>query len=384
MNKTEYDNPLRQQCMSLPQLCAPQIAGVLKGLENALTDQQIKNTHRIIITGCGDSYVAAKAAVPAFKKFAGAFGFNVNCAAAIEVARYMEFDPRNNPMTLVIGISASGGPARVVEVLRRANAKGCMTLAITNTPDSPVAKEAGAALIVGTPAFPNPNPGLRNYYASLLGLYFLAAKMGEVMGRSKPGTTAALAEAITAYTGSYAPLLEGIDDEMFQLAQSWKDFKSYDFIGDDIQYSTAFFGAAKIVETCGKLTCTDDSEDWCHVNYFLRDPEKIGTTIVADVLTGNRSRVGETIRQAAAIGRPILLITNGTGEDYNVPAGVKVCTLPKAPQGYEFMLPLLDYLPNAILAGYMSTLMGESFFRGGGVWAEEGVGTIRTSKIEVV
>ena len=91
MDKREFDNPLRQQCMSLPALCADQIAGVRRGLGNALTVEELRQIRRVIITGCGDSYVAAQAAIPAFKKFAGKFGSNFSYGRAIEVARYLPF-----------------------------------------------------------------------------------------------------------------------------------------------------------------------------------------------------------------------------------------------------------------------------------------------------
>lgn len=45
--------------------------------------------------------------------------------------------------TLVIGISQSGKAADVLEVIRRANEEGAVTVSITNFPDSPVAAEAG-------------------------------------------------------------------------------------------------------------------------------------------------------------------------------------------------------------------------------------------------
>ena len=385
MDKREFDNPLRQQCMSLPDLCADQIAGVRKGLAEAFTDEELRQYRRIIITGCGDSYVASLAAIPAFKQFAGKFGSNFYYVRAIDAARYMKFDPRQSEATMVIGVSCSGGPARVQEVLRRANHYGCMTLALTNNPDSPAAHEAKRSLIVNTPAFPNANPGLRNYYASLTGLYMLAARLGEVTGCSPSGTVDGMAKAIADYTAAYAPLLDKIDDQMFELAQSWKDFKAYDFIGDDIQFATAFFSAAKIVEVAGGMTSTDDSEDWCHVGFFQKEPARIGTVVVADRTANDRSRIGETIKQAAGIGRPILLVANGSKEDFDVTADIAVCQVPQAPEGYSFLLPLLNYVPGAILAGYISTLTGEPFFRGGsGVWADPASNSIRTSKIEIV
>lgn len=384
MNKSEYDNGLRKQCMSLPELCEPQIQGVLAGLGNALTEEELKKVGSILITGCGDSFVAARAGVAAFKHFANAFGFTIESMSPIDAARFHTFLPANNLGTLVIGISASGGPARVAEVLRRANANGCMTLAITNNADSPVGKEAKRALIVGTPSFPTPNPGLRNYYASITALYLLAARMGEVKGRCPAGSVSGMAEAIRQHTRDYASRLDAVDDSMFSLAQAWRDFPTYDFIGDDLSFCAAYFGAAKLVETAGVLTKAINSEDWCHVHFFQRNAAEIGTVITADVHGADLSRVRETIHQARGIDRPLLLVTNGAKEDFSLPDDAAICTLPDAPEGFPFMRPLLDYIPSALLAGYVSALHEEPYFRGGGVWAEEGVGTIRSSRIEIV
>jgi glucosamine 6-phosphate synthetase-like amidotransferase/phosphosugar isomerase protein len=370
--------------MSLPELCHDQIAGVRQGIADAFTYEELGQYRRIIITGCGDSYVAAMASIPAFRKFAGKFGSNFSYERAIDVSRFMTFDERYSSSTMVVAVSCSGAPARIQEVLARANHYGCMTLAVTNEPESPAAKEAKKALLVHTPAFDIPGPGLRNYYASLTALYMLAASLGEATGCSKPGTVDAMAEAITNYTAAWAERLEAVDDQMFSLAEQWKNCKSFDFIGDDIEFATAFFDAAKIVETCGIMTNTDDSENWCHVGFFQREPERVGTVIVADRYAKDHSRIKETIAQAAGVFRPILLVANGTAEDYDLPDSAAFCNVPDAPDGYDFLMPLLNYVPGAILAGYISRFTEEPFFRGGGVWAQPGNNTIRTSKVEVI
>lgn len=383
MDKQAYDNALRQQCMSLPTLCASQIEGVRKGL-GAIPEEVLKKVRRILITGCGDSYVAAMAAVPAFRKFGGRFGNTFTFDKAIDVCRFQSFAKIGGESTMVIGVSCSGGPARVQEALRRANHYGCISLALTNNPQSPAAQEAKYSLIVNTPAFPNASPGLRNYYASLTGLYMLAAKYGEVTGCSKPGTLDALTCAIVENTAAWAPRLEEMDAQMFELAKAWKDFKAYDYIGDDIQFASAFFMGAKVVEVAGKMTATDDSEDWCHVGFFQKEPHKIGTVVVADRKANDRTRIGETVNQALGIGRPVLFIANGTKEDFGITGDLTVCHVPDAPEGYEFLLPMMYYLPGALLAGYISSLNQEPFFRGGGVWSQPGNNTIRTSKIQVL
>ena len=383
MENNMFDNPLSRQCLSLPELAKPQVEGALLGLSQAIPENVLKKIRRVLITGCGDSYVAAQAAIPAFRKFAGRFGSQFSYARAIDAARFMDFSNLGGENALVIGVSCSGSPARVSEVLKRANHYGCVSLALTNNAESLAAKTAAYTYLVHTPEFPNANPGLRNYFASLTGLYLLAAKLGELTGCSKPGAVDGMAQAILENTAAWAGEMERIDGQMLALAESWKDFERFDYIGDDIQFASAFFMAAKIVEVTGCMTATDDSEDWCHVGFFQRNPRSIGTVVAADRQANDWGRVQETLRQAAGIKRHLLLIVNGT-QDADIPEGVTVCSVPEAPKGYDFLLAMMNYVPGALLAGYLSVKKQEPFFRGGGIWAEPGNNTIRSSKIEIV
>ena len=142
MDREAKLHALKRQCFSIPELCEIQIEGVKKGLENTIPKDVIKNIRRVVITGCGDSYLASVIAVPAFKKFVNAFGNHFSAERCVDVARSYPFDPKYSDATLVVAVSASGGPRRVKEALMRANAKGCHTLAVTNRPESPAAQEA--------------------------------------------------------------------------------------------------------------------------------------------------------------------------------------------------------------------------------------------------
>ena len=80
----------------------------------------------------------------------------------------------------------------------------------------------------------------------------------------------------------------------------------------------------------------------------------------------------------------MLLLANGTKEDFGITADIEVCTLPDTPKGYEFISVLMNYLPGSILAGYIATLLNEPFFRGKvGVWKDPGA-PIFYSNIEVI
>lgn len=382
MDKLTYNNTLRTQCFSLPDLCADQIDGVKRGLL-AIPTEMLKTCSRIIVTGCGDSYVAAKASIPAFEKFGGRSASYLH-ERTINAARYLPLVGNDHADTLVIVVSCSGAPTRIQEVLRRANEHGCQTLAVTNNLEGHAAKEAKYALLVNTPTFPNASPGLRNYYASIVGLYLLAAAYGEARQTCPVGSVDAMAQAIAEYTQAYRPLLEGYDDQMFALAKKWKDCASFDLIGDDNAFCSAFFIAAKFAEVAGSMTNIDDAENWCHLPFFQKNPDRIGTILVAEQQQNDRSRIRETVHQAAGIGRPVLLIADGTKEEFGITEDIAVCTVPAAPAEFEFVSALMQYIPGSLLAGYVSTLLHEPFFRGrAGVFADPGR-PIFYSNVEVV
>lgn len=379
MHKENYSNPLQMQCLSLPDLCEAQIEGSVAGVRNAIPADILKNIRKIIFTGCGDSYMAAEAVIPAFKHYARLFGVDFEVMRCIDAARCLSVDPRNADATLLIAISASGSPARISEALLHTKAQGVHTMAVTNNPESGAGKSAEYILHVGTPSFPNPNPGLRNYYASLVSLMVFAAYYGEVKGISPEGSVNTLCAKIREYTKTFGAAIPAMDEKMFELARRWQKFDGFDMLGDDTDFSTASFIAAKFVEVAGVMCATCDTENWCHVEFFKSNPEETGTVIVCRKDGANLSRVKETIHQAQCIDRPVLLITD-SDEEFKLSASSIRCQIPSPPAGYDFLSPVLNYVPGALLASYYSALNKIVYFRGG-VW--ETANTIKSSRIVV-
>lgn len=363
MNNSAYENPIRLQVLSLPDLVETQLEACFgPNLRDLMTIAEMFDTRKIILTGCGDSYAAALAMAPVIEKYCDCFGVTV--MRAIEFTRFtpksdIGIGEPNSP--LVIGISASGGAARIVEVMKKANQVGAFSILLTNNPNSPSAKEAKRVFVLGTPSFPNDSPGLRSYFASLIGEIAFAARLGLVRGTLPPGGPESWKNAIAQYVGSYRAALPAIDEMMANLATQWKDFEKFDFIGDDVQLASAFFGAAKIAECCGTPFDVSDSEDWCHINYFLQNPASTPTVVMADKYAASFGRVVETIASAHKIGRPVLVVTNA-GKNAFI-EGVTVCTLPDTPEGFPWLMPLMDFTPVALLAGHISGQRGLPYFR---------------------
>lgn len=389
VNKLDYNNAIRQHVFSLKELVDVQVGNCFgKGLSTLLSDGEIRRIQRIFLTGCGDSYAASLAFVPMIKRSCGIS--DVRGLRAIDFTRYTpkeEFGDAGT--TLVIAISTGGGTARVAEALEKSNSDGALSVLITNNGESRCAGLANKTMVLGTPDFEPQYPGLRSYFGSLTGILAVVCRVGIGNGTLPADTEDKWIAAIKQYVSDFSASLEKIDDQLFSVAQSMNGCTSFDFVGDGVEHATAFFGAAKFLECPGIFCSWDDSEDWCHVNYFLKDPDKLGTVIMADRHSPSFGRIQETVASAKRVGRPVLVVTNA-GADAFI-EGVDVCTVPETPNGFEWLKPLMDYNPASILAGYMAALRAEPYFRAtyladgqpdmNNPWKRSM--TIRTSKIEL-
>ncbi len=169
----------------------------------------------VVVTGNGDSFHAALATEMAFHTLAG-----VTCEP-VSTLRLLEYGTpwpqRRAPAagTLVVGVSASGGNARVVDALVRASGHGARTLAVTVTAGSAIERAAEHALVVPLQGL-LPCPGIRTYQASLLSLFLIAIELG----RARPAAGRAhddppLGAAVVGERGRIFDEVEaqGVDEE---------------------------------------------------------------------------------------------------------------------------------------------------------------------------
>lgn len=394
MSKSEYGNPLGNQALSLLDMVDAQLEACFdeKTLSGLMSMAEIFNVRKIFITGCGDSIAAAGAFAGVMRKFTGAF--HCEMIEPMEFTRFLKKEEAGigePDSPLVIAISAGGGTARITEVLQKANRMGAFTILLTNNRESVGAQNAKRVFCLNTPKMPEDFPGLRSYFASITGLIALAARIGRVRNILPPTALTDVKQAVSAYVHSYEAVMERIDSQMFELAGTWKEFEQFDFIGDGPELYSALFALEKFVETNGVTGNFDDSEDWCHINYHVKNPDRIGTILFADRHSNAYGRERETAAAACGIGRPLLVITNGPAADF--PKAANVCCIPDTEKGYEWLMPLMDYVPASLLAGYTSALAGRKFFNeydiavheynGGGVFFNPSVMTMKSSEIQI-
>lgn len=363
MNKKDYYNTINLQVEDLRTLVDVQTEKCFDRAKlSALMDSSIlKGLKRVIITGCGDSYSAAGAMKQAFCEHSGLEA--VSAPDPMEFCRF--YDERemlkgNAPEeVLVIAVSASGGSDRIVEILTKAGEFGTGSMLISNNPQSKGAKAAKYMYHVETPEGCN-SPGLRSYFASMIAITALGAYIGVEQGHITQERFDEIRTGIVTYTKSFMEQYACMDDQIFALGETWKDYGKFEVIGDCSQHASAQFVEEKLIECAGVYAAHADSEDWCHINFFLREPETIGTIFQAPVDGPGFDRMLYTIRSAAGVGRPVLVVTDATEDVF--PEGVTVCRTPKAPE--LWMSPLMEFIPGSLMGGYVAALQDKLFFTG--------------------
>ena len=177
-------------------------------------------------------------------------------------------------------------------------------------------------------------------------------------------------------------LLPDMCGQVYDLAVQWQGMEAYDFVGAGPDYASAWFGHAKIFEALGKYAMHINSEEWLHMNFFMRNVDKIATIIVARTGSAAMSRNKELIQYAAGLTRPVMVITDGGQKDFGTRANyVKV---PRTK--YDMNMALTQFVPICLLVGYIMDMIGEVDGRGcQGVWKiADGARCIRESEMIIL
>lgn len=374
-----FDNALRRQVFSLPELLKQQYADLEPKARTVLTTPEIFSIQRIVLTGCGDSYAAALAVKHTFEALTK---LPVEVVPAIDLSRFyakrqMGFAPLN---PLVIAVSNSGSVARVGEAIQKAKKYGAFTLGITGKRDSLIGSSVDRIMDLDVPSFKSA-PGTRSYLVAVLSLLLVAIRIGEVRGCYTMDEAMDRRFDLASQGDALAALLPEMDAQMSALAERWQDLEAYDFVGAGMDEAAGWFGHAKIFEALGKYAMHINSEEWLHMNFFMRRVDKIGTIVVASRHNEAMSRNKEMIVYAAQLGRPLLVITDGGQEDFGVNTNYVRVPCTKYPEH----MALTHYAPICLLAGYICERIGEVDGRGcEGVWKiADGAHCIRQSELLV-
>ncbi len=352
-------NNMVAQVESLPQLIQTQFKELDSRIRNTFSHNEILSTKKLFITGCGDSYFAGLAARLALQKWTG---LSVAVSSSLPAGRYeLPYEPKhfpNNPLT--IGISVSGGVSRTIEAIQIANEMGAKTVALTATPGSKLAKTADKVVDASIPDFADA-PGVRSYLASLVALYLIGLHFSEVTGKMSMQETNQIRGELLSSADVISGIIAATKEKTKDLAEVLKSEPYFQFVGHGPNLGTAMFSAAKIVESSGRYSVGQDTEEWGHYEYFNNVSDDVPTFVISP---GYRTHglAAEFVKQMKRLGRNIIAITP---EDDKAIAPLANHHLSLVGKVREELTPITCLIAPSLFAAYLADTTGQKFFREG-------------------
>lgn len=206
----------------------------LGGLDNVM--EQLQFIDRIVIVACGTSYYAGLVGEYLIEELAG---------IPVEVQLASEFKYRNEPFsrsTALLAISQSGETADTIAALKKVESYGVLRLGIVNAVGSTIARMTDA----GVYCHAGPEQSVAStkaFIAQVTILTEIALNLSE--GRTplyKP-----LLKELQALPDKVKQVLDSSDD-IEKLANKYKDYADFLFIGRKYGYPCALEGALKLKE----------------------------------------------------------------------------------------------------------------------------------------
>jgi len=356
----QLSNPMREQIFSTAGALLNGFDALERNARLAVETPDIFRTRRIVLTGSGDSWCAAKATEMAFWTD-GQVPAEVR--TPLEAGRYQSqhFPRRDIETTLFIALSNSGGAARVAEAATLWHAAGSKVLAVTKAEAGRLARLADRTLILPVPDLPSA-PGFGPYLFAVLGLQLLAIRFGEVKMAITMDQAQALRGALKTHIGALGAAISALDEPARQVADLFANKAMVEFVGAGPSYAVAEYGAAKLLEATGRHALARDLEEWTHLNYFDRAPGEIATVLIVPEGSAAQSRAVELIAYMHKLGRSLVVIGGGGAGERAMALGHTVLPMPAINERWS---PLFSSVAPALIAAHLSARDGASYGRAG-------------------
>ena len=165
---------------------------------------------------------------------------------------YYQSPPRLNH-ALVVGVSQSGQSPDIVSVLEEARKQNCLTIAITNAPDSPLAKVADFVLDIQA----GPEKAVaatKTYTTELMAIAMISTALNNAKERWNE----------LASVSTWAEQTLALDNQIAQMAQRYRYMSQCVVLGRGFNYATAFEWALKLKELTYLIAEPYSSADFQH------------------------------------------------------------------------------------------------------------------------
>jgi glucosamine--fructose-6-phosphate aminotransferase (isomerizing) len=253
---------------------------------------------------------------------------------------YYKTPPRLNN-ALVVGVSQSGQSPDIVSVLEEGRKQGCLTLAITNIPDSPLAK--AAEFVLDIQAGPEKAvAATKTYTAELMAIAMISAALNSSNERwDELDSVSKWAEQTLA-----------LDNEIAQMTQRYRYMNQCVSLGRGFNYATAFEWALKLKELTYLIAEPYSSADFQHGPIAMVEG---GFPVLAVAPNG---KVQETMRDMLTRLRKdkdAELVVISDDADILALAQSPIQLPPQIP---EWLTPIVSIIPAQLFACHLTEVKG--------------------------
>lgn len=242
---------------------------------------------------------------------------------------------------LVVGVSQSGQSPDIVSVLEEGRKQNCLTLAITNLPDSPLARAADFVLEIQA----GPEKAVaatKTYTSELLSIAMLSAALS---GSNERWNELALVP-------EWARHVLNLDDRIAQMTQRYRYMAHCVVLGRGFNYATAYEWALKLKELTYTIAEPYSSADFQHGPIALVEG---GFPILA---VAPRGKVFDSMKEILTrlrnqMNAELVLISDNTDALALAQSPVQI-----PPQIPEWLTPLVSIIPAQLFACHLTIVKG--------------------------
>jgi glucosamine--fructose-6-phosphate aminotransferase (isomerizing) len=313
-----------------------------------IAEGDLHKINRIILLACGTAYHAGMVGKFAFERLAG-IPTEANIASEF---RYS--DPIIDKNTLVFCISQSGETADTLAALREAKRKGAFVRGIVNVIGSTIAREAGGGTYIH--AGPELAVASTKAYTNMAAILFLYALRFGRLSRTSIATGKIVLNSLLKIPEQMKSVLAQ-SDKIRDIAEKYKSYKNFYFLGRGINYPVALEGSLKLKEISYIHSEAYPGGEMKHGPIALLSPD----FPVFAIMTRNQlyDKMVSNVEEARARHAPIIAIATEGDERARELADDVIYV----PHTAELLEPLLNTIPLQLFAYHTAVLLGRDVDR---------------------
>jgi glucosamine--fructose-6-phosphate aminotransferase (isomerizing) len=309
----------------------------------SLSDDEIRNISRIVITACGTSWHAG---------LIGEYMLEEYTRIPVEVEYASEFryrDPLVDPSTVVVVISQSGETADTLAAMREAQQKGAKAVGICNVVGSTIARESDC----GTYVHAGPEIGVAStkaFTSQVVVEMLLTLHLAETrLGRFEAGRE--IVRALQKLPEQIQGILER-SEEIREIATEYASSNNFLYLGRGSNFPIALEGALKLKEISYIHAEGYPAAEMKHGPIALID-DKMPVVVIAVKDSAYDKIMGNIEEVRARGGRILAIASEGDGE-----IAKKVDHVIYVPLALPALTPILSVIPLQLLAYHIAVSRG--------------------------